>query len=350
AQGNETIAFELIDQKALDLIQIIPDNYFKSIYLLALNLNCLKIYQKYPIHELKNNAGEILLFAEKTISGKTANLALKSYIQGYKGLWAAVEDNFSQAMKCFQKAIFLSNQGGHPEITYQWQWQLARVYQQQNNSQMSIQSYQNAIQSLKLFQHDFFIGYRSQHLLFQNMIKPVFRELVALYLVQTEKADKNEKETFLFSALETMEALKKGELENYFEDECITVEETELLTRTTSGTALIYPIFSGNDLSVILIMPDYIKYQRLNVEQERLKKSVKAFRKELWQLKNNFMDSVYYPQQIYQAIISPIENELTLKKIETLIVVPDEELRLIPFSCLYDGSQFLIERYAIITV
>ena len=35
--------------------------------------------------------------------------------------------------------------------------------------------------------------------------------------------------------------------------------------------------------------------------------------------------------------------------IDTLVIIPDDALSLIPFAALYDGEQFLIEKYAIVT-
>ena len=42
----------------------------------------------------------------------------------------------------------------------------------------------------------------------------------------------------------------------------------------------------------------------------------------------------------------PLEPVLAGHRIDTLVIVPDGVLRLIPFAALYDGEHFVVERYA----
>jgi len=57
-----------------------------------------------------------------------------------------------------------------------------------------------------------------------------------------------------------------------------------------------------------------------------------------------------YGIQLYDWLIRPLESELLSRNIDTLIIAPDSLLRLIPFAALYDGKQFLVEKYAVVTV
>jgi hypothetical protein len=51
-------------------------------------------------------------------------------------------------------------------------------------------------------------------------------------------------------------------------------------------------------------------------------------------------------QALYRWLIEPIEPELQAQGIDTLLVVPDKGIRLLPLGALYDGKQFLIEKYS----
>jgi len=51
-------------------------------------------------------------------------------------------------------------------------------------------------------------------------------------------------------------------------------------------------------------------------------------------------------RQLYDQIVRPIEPVLTAHHVDTLVVVPDEVLRIVPFAALYDGSGFLVDHYA----
>ena len=48
--------------------------------------------------------------------------------------------------------------------------------------------------------------------------------------------------------------------------------------------------------------------------------------------------------------IRPIKDALDKSNIETLVIVSDGSLRLIPFAALHDKNQFLIEQYAVVNI
>jgi filamentous hemagglutinin family protein len=50
-------------------------------------------------------------------------------------------------------------------------------------------------------------------------------------------------------------------------------------------------------------------------------------------------------QTLYRWLIEPIAPELQAQGIDTLLVVPDRGIRLLPLAALHDGKQFLIEKY-----
>ena len=52
-------------------------------------------------------------------------------------------------------------------------------------------------------------------------------------------------------------------------------------------------------------------------------------------------------QQLYDLLIRPAEQALADSDVQTLVFVLDDSLRSIPMSVLYDGEQYLIEKYAI---
>jgi CHAT domain-containing protein len=55
-------------------------------------------------------------------------------------------------------------------------------------------------------------------------------------------------------------------------------------------------------------------------------------------------------QQLYNSLIAPIEADLKANKIDILVFSMDSGLRLLPIGALYDGQQFLIEKYAVALV
>jgi len=52
-------------------------------------------------------------------------------------------------------------------------------------------------------------------------------------------------------------------------------------------------------------------------------------------------------KQLYDWLIAPIEAELKAQGIDTIMFIPDEGLRTLPFGALWDGQQFLIEKFSL---
>ncbi|MFM2314784.1 MAG: hypothetical protein RLZZ04_4060, partial [Cyanobacteriota bacterium] len=51
-------------------------------------------------------------------------------------------------------------------------------------------------------------------------------------------------------------------------------------------------------------------------------------------------------QELYNVLIKPLEAELEANGIDVLVFSMDSGLRLLPMAALYDGKQFLVEKYA----
>ncbi|MDM8539014.1 CHAT domain-containing protein [Desulfobacterales bacterium HSG17] len=62
---------------------------------------------------------------------------------------------------------------------------------------------------------------------------------------------------------------------------------------------------------------------------------------------SNYKDDA---EKMYDWLIRPAQAEFISRNIETLIIIPDGALSLIPFAALHSGKQFLIEEYALGTV
>jgi CHAT domain-containing protein len=75
-----------------------------------------------------------------------------------------------------------------------------------------------------------------------------------------------------------------------------------------------------------------------------LSRSVKTFRDEVIDQTNTYKRT---SKQLYDWLIAPINDQLQGKKIDVLIFSMDRGLRGLPVAALYDGEQFLIEKYGI---
>jgi CHAT domain-containing protein len=53
-------------------------------------------------------------------------------------------------------------------------------------------------------------------------------------------------------------------------------------------------------------------------------------------------------RRLYEWLIAPLRDHAAMKGVDTLVFVPDGVLRLIPFSALHDGREFLISKFAVV--
>jgi CHAT domain-containing protein len=63
-------------------------------------------------------------------------------------------------------------------------------------------------------------------------------------------------------------------------------------------------------------------------------------------LKDRNSDPRPTAQQIYNWVIAPLENDLATLGVENIIFAPDGVLRYVPLAALYDGDQWLVERFS----
>ncbi|MFM7886439.1 MAG: CHAT domain-containing protein, partial [Pseudanabaena sp.] len=105
-----------------------------------------------------------------------------------------------------------------------------------------------------------------------------------------------------------------------------------------------------------LILEDRLELVLLNANTPPLRRTVKINREDLNQLIGQTradIQDVYSEdikisaQKLYNILIKPFDSELNQLKIDTIIYAPDGQLRYLPLAALYDGKQWLIEKYRV---
>ncbi len=117
------------------------------------------------------------------------------------------------------------------------------------------------------------------------------------------------------------------------------------LAQLPQKSALIYPLILKDSLELVLVTPDSPPIHRtVAVKSENLYETIGNFREALI----NPSQNIKAPgRQLYNWLIKPIEKELKLAGTQTLIYAPDDQLRYIPLTALYDGKQWLVERFGV---
>ena len=120
----------------------------------------------------------------------------------------------------------------------------------------------------------------------------------------------------------------------------------EYLQKLPQGVVLIYPLILSDRLELILFSPNNLPISRTSkISQAKLEELIINFKAGLLDAGS---DDVLEPaSELYNLLIKPIEKELVQAKAQTILYAPDGQLRYVPLAALYDGKQWLVEKYRI---
>jgi len=117
------------------------------------------------------------------------------------------------------------------------------------------------------------------------------------------------------------------------------------LARLPQKAVLVYPLVLQDSLELVLVTADSPPIHRtVAVKRKNLNQTISAFRQALQTPSQNAKKP---GRQLYDWLIKPIEKDLKQAGTQTIIYAPDEQLRYIPLAALYDGTQWLVQRYAV---
>ncbi|MEM7579481.1 MAG: CHAT domain-containing protein [Cyanobacteria bacterium P01_A01_bin.80] len=279
------------------------------------------------------------------------DLRSQSYALGYLGELYEKTEQLSEAQRLTEQALALAQASRANDITYRWQWQLGRLLKKQNQIEEAIASYSEAVKTLDSIRNDLVAGDVNIQFSFRESVEPVYRELVSLLLqpstVENSKSLKEKQpinQTSLKKAREVIESLQLAELDNYFREACLTNSPTQI-DRIDPQAAIIYPIILPDRLEVILSLPDgTLDHYTKIVPQSDLENTIQKMRRSLRRTSLK-KERQAIAQKLYDLLIKPGEAQLQANGIKTLAFVLDGSMKNLPMAALYDGQQYLIEKY-----
>ncbi|HAX84929.1 MAG TPA: hypothetical protein DCY91_01385 [Cyanobacteria bacterium UBA11370] len=241
-----------------------------------------------------------------------------------------------------QQALILSQAINASDISYRWQWQLGRLLKVQNDSNGAIAAYGEAINTLQSLRSDLVAINSEVQFSFREAVEPVYREFVSLLLQDNNTETPPEQ---LERARKVIESLQLAELDNFFRAACLNATSVEIDT-VDRKAAVIYPIILPDRLEVIVSLPQQpLRHYSTALTQDQIESDLAKLRQNLTRrISSSYLD---ISQQVYNWLIRPVERDLSATNVETLVFVLDGSLRNIPMAALYDGEQFLIQKYAI---
>lgn len=301
---------------------------------------------------VKSSQSEIVEFLKGAIqqSQELKDARAESFASGNLGQIYEIQQQYNLAQKYTGSALTLAQSVNAPDITYQWQWQLGRLEYAQKNLSAAKAAYQNAFTTLKSIRNDLVSLNTEAQFDFRDEVEPVYRQLVSLLLSQnTAKAKDNQ--INLTQARDVIEALQLAELDNFFRDACNIVQQTpidEVVDNANPATAVFYPILLPDRIEVIVKLPrqkDLLHYTTYK-EKTQVESDLEKFRDKLQQ-RYTRGDRNELALLFYNWIIKGAEKDLERLQVKNLVFVLDGSLRNIPMAALYDGKQYLIEKYSV---
>ena len=267
------------------------------------------------------------------------NISL-AYSYGMLGKLYLQENRLEEAKQLTNKALSLAIQANAVEIKVLWQGQMGRIYQQIGDRQQAISFYQSAIDNLESFSQDLYANNTELQFSFQESVEPIYRELIDLLLIEKNPSTDN-----LKRAIKVFEQLHIAELKNFFSDGCLVRKSAEQLEDPEA--AIIHPIILANRLVVITSFPnDKFSYHSIDIPKAQLESILIQARNSLHPIASiNTREKLTI--QLYDWLITQIEEQLKQNNISTLIFALDGVMRNFPMASLYDGQNYLIEKYAI---
>jgi CHAT domain-containing protein len=149
-------------------------------------------------------------------------------------------------------------------------------------------------------------------------------------------------------AVATVELVRQTEMQDFLGDRCaVEAVQGGRDLALPAQTALLYPVMLPDRLELLLDTGSTLLRRTVGVGSDTLQSSVRAFADALRNDRSGFDP---YAAELYDWLLRPFADVLGDGSIETLVFVPDGVLRLIPIDALFDGRQFVIERFATATV
>ena len=267
----------------------------------------------------------------------------ESYATGYLGQ-LQLEQQLQLEVTTQQRieqALTLAQVISAPELAYRWQWQLGRVYRQQGNIARAIVAYKTSVATLEELRSDLVPLQREIQFSFREQVEPVYRELAGLILNGDSLSPAD-----LAVARDVIEALQLAELDNYFQDACLTYQARSI-NEIDPKAVVIYTIVLPDRLEVILSLGSNNFYRHSQkIAQTELEDKILQLRQYLVE-PDRSEDIQKLSSQVYDWLIRPFAADLSQANSQTLVFVLDNVLQNIPMSTLYDGEQYLLEKYAI---
>lgn len=252
------------------------------------------------------------------------------------------------ALRLTAQGILLAQSADARDLLLRLEWRQARLMRQSGRQDAAISAYRRAVGHIEAIRQDIPVEYMDGRSSFRETLEPVYLGLADLLLQQSALANGEEKAARLREARDTVELIKQTELEDFLGDRCSVDTVRQAAGRGTlpPRTAVLYPVILPDRLELLVETPSGLQHRTVPVTADALRADVLGYAAALRAVQPYQRTA----RRLYDALLKPFEDIVASERVETMVIVPDGVLRLLPFSALHDGQQFAIQKYAIAMV
>jgi CHAT domain-containing protein len=274
-------------------------------------------------------------------------VSTRAYAAGLLGGLYEDEGRTAEALRLTLQAISLAQSINAQDQLYRWEWQAGRLERQSSQGAASAQAIDRALFTLAGIRNDVL---QSSRQAFGSRVEPVYLDYADVHLRQAAAlADGSaEQQRVLRDVRDQLESLKQAEIQDYFDNGCVTSGASDAKGIDIPGAAVVYPILLADRTEVLIETGGTLRRFFVPVSRGEVTAAVRRLRIGLEQPSAG--DTYRQPAQaLYKWLLADAAPWLASQKVNTLVFVPSGPLRTIPLAALHDGDKFLIERYAVAT-
>ncbi|MBF0468160.1 MAG: CHAT domain-containing protein [Desulfamplus sp.] len=286
-----------------------------------------------------------LLDQALVIAMKLNDPRLVSLAAGELGALYESRGRVDEAVALTEKAVSSAMIIKNHELLLQWEWQWGKLLQIQGEQKKAIAAYKRALFHVEAVRQDMPVKYGQGCSSFRETLSPIYTGLADMLLKESGVAQsKDEEQKLLRQAQQTVESIKQSELRDYFQDPCIDAMSRQIESLSPS-TAVLYPVILPDRLELLADIGGRLYRKTTDVKQDELDSLVTELAGNL----RNGLAHEALAKEVYGWVIEPLQNILDEHHVDTLIFVPGGVFRMIPAASLWNGKEYLAQKYAVVT-
>ncbi len=235
--------------------------------------------------------------------------------------------------------------GAAARLLIDLEWRQARLLRAGGREAPALAAYQRAVSHIESVRQDIPIEYEDGRSSFRATLEPIYLGYTDLLLRQLDKQPAEVQAAQLPKVLNALEWIRQAELQDFLGDRCaLEAVQGSDSARVPSGAAVLYPVILPDRVELLLQTSSGIQRQTTAIAGATLRATAQTLADAL---RNGLEDYLEPARQLNDWLLKPFADAFAAQHIDSLVLVPEGALRLVPMAALHDGQQFVIEKYAV---